>query len=157
MKPLLLDTHTFLCFTEGNPRLSTIARGHIEDPANVKWISIASLWEIAIKVAIGKLSLTLSLPDLFMVGVSGNGLRVLSIEQTHILQTTKLPFHHRDPFDRLLVAQSLMDITKRQIHIYRSPAPDGYTDATTHGENAHVSLANRPDTTIQVSALLPSA
>ena len=109
MTPLTLDTHTFLWYTEGDARLSAVARSYIEDPAREKLVSIASLWEIAIKVAIGKLTLSLPLPELFSVGIKGNGLRVLPIEQSHILRTTTLPFHHRDPFDRLIAAQCLVE------------------------------------------------
>ncbi len=109
MTPLQLDTHTFLWYTAGDARLSAAARSHIEDSTRVKMVSIASLWEIAIKVAIGKLTLTIPLPELFSVGIKGNGLRVLPIEQSHILRTTTLPFHHRDPFDRLIAAQCLVE------------------------------------------------
>lgn len=118
MRHLLLDTHTFLWFTEGDPQLSPLARTLITDSANIKYVSVASLWEIAIKVSLGKLVLSMSLPDLFAVGLEGNGLLVLPIEKGHILNVGMLPFHHRDPFDRLLAAQCLeeqMSLVSRDV------------------------------------------
>ena len=106
---LLIDTHTFLWFTEGDPLLSATANLHITTPGNEIFVSIVSLWEIAIKVALGKLTLSMSLSDLFAQGIEGNGLRLWPLERSHVLHTLALPFHHRDPFDRILVAQSLTE------------------------------------------------
>lgn len=110
MKSLLLDSHTFLWFTEGDPQLSMTARSHIQNPDNTIFVSVVSLWEIALKVALGKLTLSMPLSDLFSIGLEGNGLSLLPLERKHILHTLSLPFHHRDPFDRMLAAQSLTEV-----------------------------------------------
>jgi PIN domain nuclease of toxin-antitoxin system len=106
---LLLDSHTVIWFVEGDPRLGSNARKLIEDSSNEKWMSLASVWEIAIKIHIGKLSLGIPLPNYLSMQVAANGIRLLPISLPHILQTLQLPLHHRDPFDRLLVAQSLIE------------------------------------------------
>ena len=103
---LLLDTHTFLWFFVGDDSLSQTARTLIEDESNEKFFSIASLWEIAIKVSIGKLTLSAPFDDIFPDQFANNGIDVLSITPAHISAVTTLPFHHRDPFDRLLIAQA---------------------------------------------------
>ncbi len=71
---------------------------------------MASLWEMAIKVNIGKLTLTRPLADFLTDRLDGNGFEILPIERMHVLRVETLPLHHRDPFDRLLIAQSLMDV-----------------------------------------------
>lgn len=106
---LLLDSHTVLWFVEGDTRLGLEARRLIEDPRNDKWMSLASVWEIGIKAQIGKLSLGAPLATYLTTHVEGNGIQLLPIRLPHILQTQQLPFHHRDPFDRLLVAHSLTE------------------------------------------------
>lgn len=106
---LLLDTHTFLWFFVGDNTLSQTARTLIEDESNEKFFSIASLWEIAIKVSIGKLTLTAPFDDIFPDQLANNGIDVLSITPAHTSAITTLPFHHRDPFDRLLIAQATVE------------------------------------------------
>lgn len=106
---LLLDTHTFLWFIQGNDSLSDTARASIENPAHQKLISIASLWEIAIKVSIGKLEVEMPMTDLVERQVLGNTFGILSIAPEHLNELSKLPFHHKDPFDRLIIAQSLSE------------------------------------------------
>ncbi|MGC1307733.1 MAG: type II toxin-antitoxin system VapC family toxin [Phormidesmis sp.] len=106
---LLLDTHTFLWFIQGNESLSESAIISIENPANQKLISTASLWEIAIKVSIGKLEIKMSMSELVERQVLGNTLDILSIAPEHLNVLTKLPFHHKDPFDRLIIAQSMAE------------------------------------------------
>ena len=106
---LLLDTHTFLWFIQGNDSLSNTAKASIENSENQKLISIASLWEIAIKTSIGKLSVEMSMTDLVEKQVLGNALGILSITSEHLEKLTDLPFHHKDPFDRLIIAQSLAE------------------------------------------------
>ncbi len=105
---VLLDTHSFIWFIEDHPSLTPRARKLIEDVANDVFLSIASIWEMAIKVSLGKL--TLSQPsDLFIPNqLLLNNMTVLDIALSHTLRVATLPFHHRDPFDRLLVAQSLI-------------------------------------------------
>ena len=105
----LLDTHTFLWFVEGSPRLSLYARSLIETPTNTRLVSVGSLWEMAIKCALGKLELKMSFLELVEQEVYGNGMRLLSIEPSHLDRLVELPFHHRDPFDRLLIAQGFAE------------------------------------------------
>ncbi len=104
---LLLDTNALLWFIGGSSRLSALGRAHIEDPANQKLVSVASIWEIAIKASIGKLTLTQPFDALFPHQLDINGFGLLSIEIRHTSQLSRLPFHHRDPFDRLIIAQAL--------------------------------------------------
>ncbi len=105
----LLDTHSFIWFIEDNPSLSAQARIIIEEPSNDLLLSIASVWEMAIKVSLGKLQIRQSfdrfIPDQLML----NNINLLDITISHTLHIATLPFHHRDPFDRLLIAQSLIE------------------------------------------------
>lgn len=109
---LLLDTHAFLWFVEGDPQLSVTARHLIEDDNNELWLSMASLWEMAIKFSIGKLT-ALNTAHPFEQQIAEQLLRndilILPILQLHVMRVASLPFHHRDPFDRLLAAQSLIE------------------------------------------------
>ncbi len=106
---LLLDTHTLLRFTLGDTRLSATALALINDPANDKLVSPATYWELAIKVSIGKLALHQPYDDFLDRGICQNGFNILAIEPRHTSALVALPFHHRDPFDRLLVAQALVE------------------------------------------------
>jgi PIN domain nuclease of toxin-antitoxin system len=106
---LLLDTHTFIWFIMGSPNLSPDARALIEDLANEKLLSVASLWEIAIKLSIGKLTLSAPFDVLIPQQLSLNGFELLNIEIDHASVVATLPFHHRDPFDRLLIAQAMVE------------------------------------------------
>ena len=106
---VLLDTHTFLWFIWADAQLSQTARNSIEDMQNQKYLSIASLWEIVIKVRLGKLNLLESLPDFFSHYVDDYGFIVLPVERNHLLTLATLPLQHRDPFDRILIAQSIQE------------------------------------------------
>ncbi|MGH9838665.1 MAG: type II toxin-antitoxin system VapC family toxin [Blastocatellia bacterium] len=106
---LLLDTHAFLRFVLHDPLLSQTAENLIADPRNEIEISPASYWEIAIKIGIGKYSLTEPLRDFMEREIATNRFRILHIEPRHVAPLTSLPFHHRDPFDRLLVAQAMTE------------------------------------------------
>lgn len=106
---LLLDTHAFLWFTLNDPQLSVPARNLIADPANDIEISPATYWEVAIKIGIGKYSLTESLQDFMEREIATNQFRILHIEPRHVAPLTSLPFHHRDPFDRLIIAQAMIE------------------------------------------------
>lgn len=106
---LLLDTHTFLWFIQGSESVSEGAIAAITDPTNQKLISTASLWEIAIKVSISKLEIGMSMSDLVERQVLGNAFDILSIASEHLNVLAKLPFHHKDPFDRLIIAQSMAE------------------------------------------------
>src|SRR5262245_55359032 len=110
---LLLDTHIFLWFIMGSPKLSINARTMIENPTNEKFVSIISMWETAIKVSIGKLVLSTPFDVLIPQQFSLNGFELLSIKIDHIAMVATLPFHHRDPFDRLMAAQAMVE----QMHI----------------------------------------
>lgn len=108
---LLLDTHAFLWFIMGSSNLSTNARALVEEVANEKFLSVASLWEMAIKLSIGKLTLSAPLDVLIPQQLSLNGIALLNIEIAHAAMVAALPFHHRDPFDRLLIAQAMVEKT----------------------------------------------
>ena len=105
----LLDTHAFLWFIMGSANLSGNARTLIEDPANERLLSVASLWEVAIKASLGKLTLSGPFADLIPSQLTLNGIDLLNIKVDHLSRLTTLPFHHRDPFDRLIAAQALVE------------------------------------------------
>jgi PIN domain nuclease of toxin-antitoxin system len=102
---LLLDTHVFVWADSDPARLSAPAAAAIRDPANEVWISTASAWELVIKVQVGKLTMRLPLAAIFAQQVA-NGMHVLPISLDHALGVQTLPPVHKDPFDRLLVAQA---------------------------------------------------
>ena len=106
---LLLDTHAFLWFIGGDAALSRKSRSLIEDSANGKLVSIVSLWEIAIKTSIGKLPLAKPFEQLIPEQLQRNGFEVLGLTVGHTAKLAQLPFHHRDPFNRMLVAQCLAE------------------------------------------------
>ncbi len=104
---LLLDTHTLLWFIAGSASLSAYARSLIEDVEHEKFVSIASIWETAIKVSIGKMTLSAPFDVLFPQQLQINGFELLPVKIEHTSVISALPFHHRDPFDRLLIAQAI--------------------------------------------------
>jgi len=104
---LLLDTHAFLWFMEGSERISQRARAEIEAADGVRALSIASAWEMAIKSSLGKLDLAKPLGELLPPLLTDAGIELLPIEIADLARVATLPFHHRDPFDRLLAAQAL--------------------------------------------------
>lgn len=106
---LLLDTHTFLWFVLGDGRLSARAKAAIEDASNEKLLSPASYWEIAIKISLDKYALSKPYEEFIGKGIGENGFSVVAIEPKHTAMLTTLPFHHRDPFDRLIIAQALVE------------------------------------------------
>ena len=106
---LLLDTHAMYWYIDGDPRLSTTARTLIQDAANEILISPASYWEIAIKVSTGKWKLNRTYEEFIDIALNKYGFLVLPILPAHAAMVIGLPFHHRDPFDRLLVAQALVE------------------------------------------------
>ncbi|MDQ3847554.1 MAG: type II toxin-antitoxin system VapC family toxin [Thermoproteota archaeon] len=105
---LLLDAHTFLWFIDDNPRLSARAKGLLESDADLL-LSVASLWEISIKVSLGKLSLSQPYDIFVPQQLADNVIDVLPINLTHLSAVSILPFHHRDPFDRMLIAQAIVE------------------------------------------------
>jgi PIN domain nuclease of toxin-antitoxin system len=106
---LLLDTHTFIWWDSAPAKLSAAALALCGDPANQLVLSVASLWEIQIKRQLGKLDLRLPLAEIVAHQQETNGLTILPIVQAHVLALDALPPHHRDPFDRLLVAQAVVE------------------------------------------------
>ena len=106
---LLLDTNALVWFYLDDPQLSATAKAAIVDPANQSFVSPASYWELAIKVSIGKYVLKESFADFLQHAVFDNGFTIVPIETKHAVVVASLPFHHRDPFDRLLVAQANVD------------------------------------------------
>ena len=122
-KRLLLDTHAFLWLTANAPELSPAARAAAVDARNEKYVSMASLWEIAIKVGLGKLRPHVPFPELLDDFSRDPTIRRLTVEDPHLLRFATLPLHHRDPFDRMLVAQALAeDFTL----VSRDPLMDHY-------------------------------
>ena len=103
---LLLDTHAYIWFSANSPQLSQVAKNLIEATGNQTFLSIASLWEMSIKVSLGKLSIDLDFKDV-LDDLSDSGIKVLPISFDHILKNRSISFHHRDPFDRMIVAQSI--------------------------------------------------
>lgn len=104
----LIDTHTFLWFITGSLNLSETVKELIENDNNEIFISIASLWEISIKTAIGKLQI-LDNYDTVINDITENEISILSINFTHTVIQNKLPFHHKDPFDRIIVSQAIAE------------------------------------------------
>ena len=106
---LLLDTHALLWFLSGSTRLSSTARSLIEDPSHRVLVSIASCWEIAIKAGQGKMNFTESSRTLLERELPLNDLELLPISLDHATAVEALPLHHKDPFDRLLIAQAIVE------------------------------------------------
>ena len=104
----LVDTHTFLWFTEGSIELSQNAKNLISDKNNQVFLSIGSLWEISIKTAIGKLEVFADY-ELIIDDVTGNDIEILPINFAHTVIQNKLPFYHRDPFDRIIASQAIVE------------------------------------------------
>lgn len=105
----LLDTHSLIWFIDGDAKLSVRARQLIDDEANELFISVASLWEMAIKFSIGKLNLGRPFAELFPEQLVDNSIEILGITVDHLRAVCDLPFHHRDPFDRLIIAQAVVE------------------------------------------------
>ncbi|MBP6825982.1 MAG: type II toxin-antitoxin system VapC family toxin [Saprospiraceae bacterium] len=103
---LLLDSHAMIWYLQGDPTLSSTARQAIVDTRNHKFISAASIWEVAIKVSIGKIQLKFPFADFHQL-LAINQFDWLPISFEHAARVSRLPFHHRDPFDRIIIAQAL--------------------------------------------------
>ena len=102
---ILLDTHTFLWGLSDETKLSERVRRLL--PSAESWLSVASLWEILIKSQSGKLTLPQPVGPYVMSKLKFNGVKLLPVTAEHVLRIESLPMHHRDPFDRMLIAQSL--------------------------------------------------
>ena len=105
---LMIDTHILIWFLEGNNLLSKPHHQTIANSNNNVFVSIASLWEMAIKISIGKLTLAKPLADVIKQ-ITTENIEILAISPEHTLQVSTLSFHHRDPFDRIIIAQSQVE------------------------------------------------
>lgn len=104
----LLDTHTFLWAISGNERLSRRAERIFIGPSDL-WLSVASIWEIFIKVQLGKIPLPVPAGPYIVKKLAENKIETLTISLDHVLKVETLPMHHNDPFDRILIAQSIQE------------------------------------------------
>lgn len=106
---LLLDTHIFLWFVNDDPKLNDRLKDLIENESNFSYLSIASVWEMSIKYNLGKLKLAPSYEDFVERQIRESSIILLSIELEHLRINASLPFHHKDPFDRVIIAQSMAE------------------------------------------------
>jgi len=106
---LLLDTHAFIWWHSDPARMSARALQLCEDPSNTVLLSVAAVWEMQVKLQLGKLKLDLPLAELVEHACRLNDLTVLPILLAHVLALESLPTHHKDPFDRLLIAQAIVE------------------------------------------------
>ena len=104
----LLDTHTVIWFSENNPKLSKVASQYISDTNNNCFVSVASIWEMAIKLKLGKFNLEISLSD-FVNVLTQRGFDFLPIKIEHTILVSDLELLHGDPFDRLLISQTIIE------------------------------------------------
>lgn len=109
MSRLLLDTHVFLWWVADDAYLTDVTRRTIADANNECCLSLVSCWEMAIKSSLGKLRLAKPVGRFVTEQLAANGFTLLPIELRHAVKIEKLPFHHRDPFDRLLIAQAMAE------------------------------------------------
>ena len=119
----LLDTHSLLWYLAGSRLLSSKARLVIDDTLNTVYLSTASLWEIAIKSSLGKLILAQPFEVMFPKLLDDNSIEILPITLNHLAKVEKLPFHHRDPFDRILAVQTTVE---NLLFISADPIFDAY-------------------------------
>lgn len=106
---VLIDTHAWLWLINDDKRLSKPARQTFLDPGNALFFSMASFWEICIKISLKKLTLAEGWPEIIQQEMSNNAVGWLPIGIDHCLAASNLPFHHRDPFDRMLLAQATVE------------------------------------------------
>ena len=105
----LLDTYTLLCIITDDLKLSKKVKMLFLGPKNVIFISMASIWEIAIKVSLGKLKMENTLEEFVELYIVGKDIKILNLSLSHLELLEKLPFKHRDPFDRLIICQSIYE------------------------------------------------
>jgi PIN domain nuclease of toxin-antitoxin system len=106
---LLLDTHALLWSVDDPPKLSTVALAAIQDPANDRLLSAATVWELAIKVGLGKITLSLPYRQWMAKGIADLKVNILPITVEYAERQSVLPPYHKDPFDRLVIAQALVE------------------------------------------------
>ncbi|GEO16327.1 type II toxin-antitoxin system VapC family toxin [Microvirga aerophila] len=125
---ILLDTHALLWWLVGDPRIERKAQDLIADPANDILVSTASLWEIVVKVRVGKLEANIG--DI-VAAIDAQGFEMLDIRPEHLKDLVRLPMHHRDPFDHLLMAQAIAgDLTLLSEDQHVSAYPVAYVTCT---------------------------
>lgn len=107
MTRYILDTHAFLWFINDDPALNPHAKTLIENPANTLYLSMSSVWEMAIKTSLHKLTMPTPFDEFVAAQLTANSIMTLGVTLAHVGLVATLPFHHRDPFDRLIIAQSL--------------------------------------------------
>lgn len=105
----LIDTSTFLWFISGNSRLSHTAKTFISEIENEIFLSVASLWEIAIKMSLGKLEVFMTYEHMLSKEIEDNEIELLPIEKRHLMELLGLPLYHRDPFDRMIISQGIAE------------------------------------------------
>ena len=103
---LLLDTHVFIWWDSNPAKLSKKTLALCSDPGNTLFLSVVSVWEMQIKMQLGKMKLAFPLQDIIREQQKENGLQIIPVELAHVLSLQSLPAHHKDPFDRLLIAQA---------------------------------------------------
>lgn len=106
---VLLDTHVFIWLDSAPEKLSAKALAVCQDQTNAMYLSMASIWEMQLKQQLGKLNLKLPLNRLISEQCSNNGLQILPIETDYVYTLNELPLHHKDPFDRLIIAQAKLE------------------------------------------------
>lgn len=126
MQPILLDSHAFLWALDDSVRLGANVRAALQS-GRPAWLSSATVWELGIKTAIGRLSLPVPLRELVRRAVVDGGVRVLDVTPEHALRASELPMVHKDPFDRMLIAQAM---TERMTLATRDAKVEGYDVAT---------------------------
>jgi PIN domain nuclease of toxin-antitoxin system len=121
---ILLDTHTVLWWADGSDQLSTLARDLMSDPQTSNLLSVVTVWEVAIKYHLGRLRIPGN-PEEFVANLTEElDLTILPIEKAHAFTAAALPLHHRDPFDRMLIAQAITEqvpILSSDAHLARYP------------------------------------
>lgn len=105
----LLDTHVFIWFYDTQHKLSQKVSQELSNPANNLFLSVASVWEIQIKIQIKKLTFQDPFADIIAEQQQINGLQILPVQLSHALYLENLPSHHKDPFDRLLISQAIVE------------------------------------------------
>ncbi|HLM00491.1 MAG TPA: type II toxin-antitoxin system VapC family toxin [Pyrinomonadaceae bacterium] len=106
---LLLDTHAFVWIHEAPSKISPIALASLSNPSNQLSLSIVSIWELQIKIQAGKFRFKETLEEVIEIEQTTNGLQILPVTLAHVLKLENLPLHHKDPFDRLLISQAIVE------------------------------------------------
>lgn len=106
---LLLDSHAFVWMHEEPHKLSVKVASEILNPANQIFLSVAAVWELQIKIKLGKFSFSDTLENVIIEERRRNNLQILPVELSHALYLENLPLHHKDPFDRLLISQAVVE------------------------------------------------